>query len=112
MPTWAILLIIIGIGLVVMTLHQRAVTAAALKAKTTAPGGAAIVSLAEKIPVYGTAVSAVKVVAKPVNHALEKVNGAITAGLQHIPVAGKYLAMPNQIAGSAVHKINSWLGLS
>ena len=114
MPTWGYILIVIAVVAIVgLLIHQHNLAlAAAAKAKGSSASGAVLVNAAEKIPVYGTFVSAAKVVAKPVNHALEKVNSTITAGLQHIPIAGKYLAMPNQIAGSAVHKINSWLGLT
>jgi hypothetical protein len=66
---------------------------------------------AEAIPVVGTFVKAAGYVGKPINNTLDKVNKGITTGLQHIPVAGKYLAMPNEIAGKAVKSVNNWLGL-
>jgi len=108
MPTWAIVLLA---SIVVIFLYMHFKKPVVVVAKPGAPGGAALVQAAEQIPVYGAAVKAVATVGKPVNHALDKVNTTITAGLQHIPIAGKYLAMPNQAVGSGIKKLNSWLGL-
>jgi hypothetical protein len=107
MPTWAIVLIV---AVVVLFLFFHFRKKPVIKS-STAGIGVQLRKAAEGIPVYGSVVKAVGVVGKPVNSALDRVNKGITTGLQHIPVAGKYLAMPNQIAGSAVKKVNDWLGL-
>ena len=122
METWQIVLLVlvVFIAAVLYSRHRAAVLA-----KSKSSGGLSILDsvlhpnegvsarkAAESIPVYGTAIKAVGVVGRPVNSALDKVNKGITSGLQHIPVAGKYLAMPNEIAGKAVKSVNNWLGLS
>jgi hypothetical protein len=110
MDTWVIVLIIVAV-LIVLYLYSKHAAKVAVAKKASAAGGAGLVSAAGSIPIYGTYVKAVATVGKPVNHALDKVNTTITAGLQHIPIAGKYLAMPNQVLGAGVKKINTWLGL-
>jgi hypothetical protein len=121
METWQIVLLIVAILLVfVFYRRHRAKLLAASKPtgglsaldSILKPGqGVSARKAAEAIPVYGTVVKAVGVVGRPLNNTLDKVNKGITSGLQHIPVAGKYLAMPNEIAGKAVKSINNWLGL-
>ena len=107
MDTWVIVLIVLAVGLLLIYGVQKYKK---YEADKNSHGGAALVKAAEQIPVYGSTIKAVATVAKPVNQALDKVNKGITTGLQHIPVVGKYLAMPNQVAGSAVKKVTNWLG--
>jgi hypothetical protein len=110
MSNWLIALLIVSAGLILYLLisrHQKIIVAA----KSGDGTGVQLRKAAENIPIYGTFVKAAGTVGKPVNTVLNKANAGITTGLQHIPVVGTYLAMPNQIAGSAVHKINNWLGL-
>ena len=112
MGTGQIVVVILLIGVafwLLFSFQKSKVAAAAAKGKSKGIG-AQIVSGAEQIPVYGTALKAVVPVVKTVNKALNTVNVEITKGLQHIPVAGKYLAMPNQIAGAAVKKVTSFFG--
>jgi hypothetical protein len=73
--------------------------------------GVAARKAAENIPVYGSVVKVAGVVGRPLNKALDTVNNNVVAGLNHIPIAGKYLAMPNKYAGAAVKSINNWIGL-
>jgi hypothetical protein len=107
-------LAIIGIGAIIMyLLHRRKVELAAQAAKSgSSHGGAALVSAAQEIPVYGQIVKAVATVGRPVNRTLNKVNKGISSGLHHIPVVGGYLAKPNELLGSGVYKLNDWLGLN
>jgi len=108
MPTWGIVAIV---AVVVLFLFFRFRKKPAIKAAGGASLGVQLRKASENIPIYGTFVKAAGVVGKPVNSALDKVNKGITTGLEHIPVAGHYLAMPNKIAGSTVKKINDWIGL-
>jgi hypothetical protein len=121
METWQIVLLVLTVIIAFIVYYRHK---AILLAKSKPTGGLAILDsvlkpgdgvsarkAAEAIPVYGTVVKAVGVVGRPINNALDKVNKGITTGLQHIPVAGKYLAMPNEIAGKAAKSINNWLGL-
>ena len=112
METWQIIgvILLIGVAFWLLFSYQKSkVAAAAAKGKSKGLGGQ-IISGAEQIPVYGTALKAAVPVIKTVNKALNTVNVEITKGLQHIPVAGKYLAMPNQVAGAAVKKVTSIFG--
>ena len=106
METWQILLLIAIVLVGFYFYHRKHVVVAP---KPTL--GMQLVSGAEQIPVYGTAVKAVATVGKPVNHALDKLNNGISVGLQHVPIVGKYLAMPNEALGGGIKKLNSWLGL-
>ena len=122
METWQIVLLVLVVLIAFFVYRRHRATALAKAKKTTGglsildsvlkPGdGVAARKAAESIPVYGTAIKAVGIVGRPLNNALDKVNKGITTGLQHIPVVGNYLAMPNEIAGKAVKSINNWLGL-
>ena len=112
MGTWHIVAIIALIGVafwLLFSFQKSKIAAAAAKSKSKGIGEQ-IVSGAEQIPVYGTALKAAAPVVKTVNKALNTVNVDITKGLQHIPVVGNVLAMPNQIAGAAVKKVTSFFG--
>jgi hypothetical protein len=112
METWQILLLIALFLIVIFVWWTRRKAALALLAKKPSQTlGMKAIALGEQVPIYGQALKVVATVGKPVNHALDKVNAGITTGLQHIPIAGKYLAMPNQALGSGIKKLNSWLGL-
>jgi len=110
MNTWVILLIILTIGTIIGVLvHRRRVA----KAKADGShGGAALVSAAENIPVYGSIVKAVATVGKPVNKVINNAGIKVSEGLRHVPIAGKYLAAANDYPRQAVYKLNNWLGLA
>jgi len=73
--------------------------------------GVQIRKAAENIPIYGTFVKAAGVVGKPVNTVLRKWTDMQVGALKHIPIVGNYAAKPLEVTGSAVNKLNSWLGL-
>ena len=123
MEVWYVVLIIaVLLAIVLYVRHRKAVIVAAAAPKAT--GGLPILDsilkpnqgvgarkAAEAIPIYGSVVKVAGVVGRPLNKALDTVNNNIVAGLNHIPIAGKYLAMPNKYAGEAVKSINNWIGL-
>ena len=123
MEVWYVVLIIAALlAIVLYVRHRKAVIVAAAAHKAT--GGLPILDsilkpnqgvgarkAAEAIPIYGSVVKVAGVVGRPLNKALDTVNNNIVAGLNHIPIAGKYLAMPNKYAGEAVKSINNWIGL-
>jgi hypothetical protein len=110
MPTWAIIAILVGLLIAFLLYEHHKAAVAAAKAKASGKTGNALVKLAEEIPVYGTAVKAAAVVEKPVIKAFNAVNNTVTAGIQHIPVAGKYLALPTKAAGKVVNGVMNFLG--
>ncbi len=79
--------------------------------KKKVPMGEQLRKGAEAIPVYGTFVKAAGIVGKPVNNVLDKWTSMQISAVKHVPVAGKYLAMPAEITQNAVKKLNNWLGL-
>lgn len=122
MEVWYVVLIIaVLLAIVLYVRHRKAViVAAAPKATGGLPildsilkpnQGVGARKAAEAIPIYGSVVKVAGVVGRPLNKALDTVNNNIVAGLNHIPIAGKYLAMPNKYAGEAVKSINNWIGL-
>ena len=76
------------------------------------PIGKSLLSASYNVPVYGSVIKAVATVGKPTNKILNKVNTTISQTLHHVPVVGSYLAMPNEIAGAAVYKLNDFFGLN
>jgi hypothetical protein len=122
MEPWHIVLIIAVLILAIVLYNRR--RKAILIAKPPSGGGLPILDsilhpnqgvaarkAAESVPIYGTAIKVAGVVGRPLNKALDTVNNNVVAGLKHIPIAGKYLAMPNEYAGKAVKSINNWIGL-
>jgi hypothetical protein len=110
MPSWAIILIVLGmIAVIAFALHRRAVIR--LTKPKSAPG-IPLRNAVESIPVYGSIIKGGRTVLTPFHKLNNVFNAKITSGLQQIPIAGKYLAMPNQIAGKAVYKITDYFGLN
>jgi hypothetical protein len=109
MPTWAIVLIVIAFVGILLLWHRHTV---ALKSKNKSGQLIGIRNAVESIPVYGGVVKAGRTVLTPFHKLNNQLNSKITAGLQHIPVVGTYLAIPNQVAGSVVHKVTDLFGLN
>ena len=113
MPIWGIVLIVVAVvAIIALSIRSHNAKLKKLGASNGSAPGIPIRNAVESIPVYGGIIKTGRTVLTPLHKLNNVFNEKITAGLQHIPVAGKYLAIPNQIAGSAVHKITDYFGLN
>jgi hypothetical protein len=111
MPIWG-WIIVVTLVVAWLLYHFRKPKLAVVKpASDPSSLGVQLRKGAEQIPVYGSFVKVAGVVGKPLNSALDRVNKTITSGIEHIPVVGKYLAIPNQVAGNYIKKFNNYIGL-
>jgi hypothetical protein len=107
METWQILLLIaLGLALVFFFFNRKKVVTQTKVANNNSVLG----QLSKAVPAVGYLQKAVGVVEKPVAQIFNSVNNTLTAGLQHIPVAGKYLAMPTKAVGTVVNDVLKVIG--
>jgi hypothetical protein len=106
METWQILLLIaLGLALVFFFFNRKKVPVKSAPANNGVLG-----QISKAVPAVGLLQKAVGTVEKPVAQIFNSVNNTLTAGLQHIPVAGKYLAMPTKAVGTIVNDTLHFIG--
>src|ERR1035437_910255 len=101
--TWliVILLVVAVVGWMLWNHHKASVAALAVKAKApsavSTPSGLA--GITNQIPIAGQIIGSargiVSKVTKPIDNIVNGVNKTVINGLQHIPVVGGLLAVPN-----------------
>ena len=119
MDTWVIVLIIALVIVVCWVLwnHHIASAAAVVKAKSPIVGStpSGLQGIANQIPiagqVIGSARGVVSKVTKPIDNIVNGVNNTVINGLQHIPVVGNLLSVPNKVVGTVYNDTMNFLGL-
>jgi hypothetical protein len=104
-PIWAIVLIAIAVLIIIF---RKRLSSAVKKA---APG-LGLRNAVESVPVYGQIVKGGRTILTPLHKLNNKFSDYTTKALEHIPIAGKYIAIPHKIVTGAVYKVTDYFGLN